>query len=252
MPRLLPGDLLDPARTTRIEFEVPGDEFRLRQTWVRAGADGVVDAVVTTTTQRDRSRLGTPIAVDGWPDARQDLTEDGSILLNLNSDAGTVQLSATGLDLDAVVAIAASLTVDDDTSSWRSDLLAPPDWTSFDQGWRAGSATRSLVELDTQGVPRTEIASTLGVPITSLGFPIAPGTAQLVDVAGRPAIASGSDTARSLVLIDPSGAVVMTAGRGSVASLVDVATRLDEVDAAAWEAASAPPDGVDGCLGIVC
>jgi hypothetical protein len=252
VPRLLPGDAFDPARTDRIEYELPDDGFELRQTWVRAGADGVVDAVVTATTERGRNRLGTPIAIDGWPSATQNLTDDGSILLNLNSDGGTVQLGATGLDLADVVAIAASLTVDDEASSWRSDLLAPPDWTSFDQGWRAGAAVRTLVERGDDGVPQTELTTSVGVPIIDLGLPFTTGTGRLVDVAGQPALATSGSGVESLVLLDPGGAALTVATRGTADSLVALATSLTEVDAAAWESASAPADGFDGCLGVIC
>ena len=252
VPRLLPGDAFDPALTDRIEYEMPSGKFELHQTWVRAGADGVVDAVVTATTERDHERFGSPIAIDGWPAATRNETDDGSILLNLNSDAGTVQLSATGLGLDEVVAIAASLTADDATRSWRSDLLAPPDWTAFDQGWRAGAAVRTVVERGDDGVPQTELTTSVGVSIVDLGLPFAPGTGRLVEVAGRPALAATSAGAESLVLLDANGTALTVATRDAPDSPADLVASLTEVDQATWDASSSPPRDVDGCLGVIC
>lgn len=251
VPRLLPGDAFDPALTDRIEYELPSEEFELHQTWVRAGADGVVDAVVTATTERDRERFGSPIAIDGWPAATRNETDDGSILLNLNSDAGTVQLSATGLDLDEVVAIAASLTVDDATQSWRSDLLAPPDWTAFDQGWRAGAAVRTLVERGDDGTPHTELTTSVGVSIIDLGLPFAPGTGRLVEVAGRPALASSDAGVDALVLLDANGTALTVATRDAPVSPAELVASLTEVDQATWDESSSP-GAYDGCSGVIC
>lgn len=252
VPRLLPGAPFDPARTDRIEYEMPGEEFRLQQTWVRAGTDGIVDAVVTATTERGLNRLGTPIAIAGWPDAVQNLTDDGSVLLHLNSEAGTVQLNTRGLDLAEVVAIAASLTIDDGSSSWRSELLAPPDWTVFDQGWRAGAAVRTLVERGTDGLPQTELVTSVGVPVLNLGLPVAVGDARLVDVAGQPAVATSGTGIESLVLLDRNGAALAVATRGAPESLIELVTSLTEVDQTTWDSSSSPPGEFDGCLGLIC
>ena len=233
------GDAADPA---------------LSQLWVRTTSGDAVDAILHVTTRLSpaiRSGDSSSIAVPGWSSARTWEMAAGTVDVELWGDDVFVELWASGLTEDEVLAIAAELRADG--SAWRAERLDAEPWTRFQQMWSTGVAARSALTLDAEGDIDTELDVLLGADAFD-SAPLLQATSdlRLVDVGGDPGLL-GRPGASGLVVARPDGSIIVIGSRDPEADLVGAATSLVEVDEATWQASGRPrPSDWDGCMSFFC
>lgn len=256
VPLLLPASPMAADNTYLAEGASQEDApLSLSQLWVRATADGTVDAVLhlgTRITPTFEQPNGAPIAIAGWDSARTYPTVDGIVILELSAPEGVVGVWSQGLSADETEAIAATLRADG--AGWTAPALDGPGWVAIDATWTRGNAIRTLTTLSPgEGDVDSSVDISVGQSVFDGGGVIQlDAELQLVDVDGEPALLR-RDVVSALAVKRSDGVLVRFGSRDPDADLVRAARSLAPVDQATWDASSQPwPDGVDGCVGLFC
>lgn len=260
VPYLLPDPM--PPSTSALRFE-SGDQpaspssAEHAQLWVRAVPDGTVDAVFIVNT-----RLGSPapwsgafpIEVSGWPQALAVDGAPGTVLLELSSALGTVEIRSHGLTQEEVLAIVEAMRVSPAAVGWTSPTL--DSWTEFPTTSTSGYAGRTVVTYGPDGQPEYSFGVTRGQPLAEAGPGVFVGDGlelSLTQVGGQPALIERGEYRQSIVWVTPDGAVVTIGTTAGEAALMGAVATLREVDRTTWEAVAEPPSPADdGCLGLFC
>lgn len=256
VPLLLPASPIPPENTYLAESASQEDApLSLSQLWVRAAADGTVDAVLhlgTRIAPTFEQPNGEPIEVSGWDSARSYASVDGIVILELSAPEGVVGVWSQGLTADETEAIAATLRADG--AGWTAPTLQEPGWVAVDATWTRGNAIRGLTTLSPgEGDVDTSLDISVGLSMFDGGGVIQlDAELQLVDVNGDQALLR-RDGVSALAVKRSDGVLVRFGSRDPDADLVRAARSLAPVDQATWEAASQPwPAGADGCIGLFC
>ncbi len=254
VPLLLPASPMPAENTYLAEGASQQDTpLSLSQLWVRAAADGTIDAVLhlgTRIAPTIEQPNGEPIEIPGWDSARTYASVDGIVILELSAPEGVVGVWSQGLAADETASIAATLRADG--AGWTAPALEEPGWVAVDATWTRGHAIRGLTTLSPgEGDVDSSLDISVGLSMFDGGMIGLDAELQLVDVNGDPALLRRGG-ASALAVKRSDGVLVRLGSRDPDADLERAARSLAPVDQATWDASSQPWGPVEGCVGFFC